>query len=72
MLVGYAPVSTAVGATTTDPQRDAVVEPGVDDERLYEDRASGQRNGRAGLSECLKPLRDGDTPGVWKLDRLRR
>ena len=72
MLVGYAPVSTAVGSRTTDPQRDAVVEAGVDDERLYEDRASGQRNDRPGLPECLESLRDGDTLRVWKLDRLRR
>ena len=41
MLVGYARVSKADGSQTTDPQRDALVEAGVDDERLYEDRASG-------------------------------
>jgi DNA invertase Pin-like site-specific DNA recombinase len=72
MLVGYAPVSTAVGSRTTDPRRDAVVEAGVDDELLHEGMESGQRDDRSGLSDCLNPLRDGDTPGVWKLDRLRR
>jgi DNA invertase Pin-like site-specific DNA recombinase len=72
MLVGYARVSKAVGSQTTDPQRDALVEAGVDDERLYEDRASGRRDDRPGLSEWLKSLRDGDTLVVWKLDRLRR
>ena len=46
--------------------------PGVDDERLYEDKASGRRDDRPGLVECLKSLRDGDTLMVWKLDRLGR
>jgi DNA invertase Pin-like site-specific DNA recombinase len=72
MLVGYARVSKADGSQTTDPQRDALLEAGVDDERLYEDRASGRRDDRPGLAECLKSLRDGDTLVVWKLDRLGR
>src|SRR5665648_964287 len=72
MLVGYARVSKADGSQTTDPQRDALVEAGVDDERLYEDRASGRRDDRPGLAECLKSLRAGDTLVVWKLDRLGR
>jgi DNA invertase Pin-like site-specific DNA recombinase len=72
MLVGYMRVSKADGSQTTDPQRDALVEAGVDDERLYEDRSSGRRDDRPGLTECLKSLRDGDTLVVWKLDRLGR
>src|SRR5665213_4613634 len=72
MLVGYMRVSKADGSQTTDPQRDALVEAGVDDERLYEDRASGRRDDRPGLAACLKSLRDGDTVVVWKLDRLGR
>jgi DNA invertase Pin-like site-specific DNA recombinase len=72
MLVGYMRVSKADGSQTTDPQRDALVEAGVEDERLYEDRASGRRDDRPGLAECLKSLRDGDTLVVWKLDRLGR
>src|SRR5450759_44749 len=72
MLVGYMRVSKADGSQTTDPQRDALVEAGVDDERLYEDRASGRRDDRPGLVACLKSLRAGDTPVVWKLDRLGR
>jgi len=70
MLVGYMRVSKADGSQTTDPQRDALVEAGVDDERLYEDKASGRLDDRPGLAECLKSLRDGDTLVVWKLDRL--
>jgi len=62
----------ADGSQTTDPQRDALVEAGVDDERLYEDKASGRRDDRPGLVSCLKSLRDGDTLVVWKLDRLGR
>src|SRR5665647_2036751 len=50
----------------------ALVEAGADDERLYEDRASGRRDARPGLAECLKSLRDGDTLVVWKFDRLGR
>jgi DNA invertase Pin-like site-specific DNA recombinase len=65
-------VSKTDGSQTTDPQRDALVEAGVDDERLYEDKASGRLDDRPGLSECLKSLRDGDTLLVWKLDRLGR
>src|SRR5674476_1017114 len=72
MLVGYMRVSKADGSQTTDAQRDALVEAGVDDERLYEDRASGRRDDRPGLAACLKPLRYGDTLVVWKLDRLGR
>ena len=45
---------------------------GVDDERLYEDKASGRRDDGPGLGECLKSLRAGDTLAVWKLDRLGR
>ncbi len=72
MLVGYARVSKADGSQTTDPQRDALLEAGVDDERLYEDRATGRRDDRPGLAACLKSLRAGDTLVVWKLDRLGR
>src|SRR5665647_1403038 len=72
MLVGYMRVSKADGSQTTDPQRDALVEAGVDDERLYEDRASGRRDDRPGLAECLKSLRAGDTLVIWKLDRFGR
>ena len=60
------------GSQTIDPQRDTLVEAGVDEERLYEDRASGWRNDRPRLAACLKSLRAGDTLMVWKLDRLGR
>jgi len=40
MLVGYMRVSKADGSQTTDPQRDALLEAGVDAEQLYQDHAS--------------------------------
>ena len=50
MLVGYMRVSKTDGSQTTDPQRDASVEASVDDERLYEDTASGRLDDRPGLA----------------------
>jgi len=72
MLVGYMRVSKADGSQTTDPQRDALLEAGLDHRHLYEDKSSGRRDERPGLAACLKSLRDGDTLVVWKLDRLGR
>ena len=54
MLVGYARVSKADGSQTTDPQRDALMAAGVDPERIYQDLASGGRDDRPGMAECLK------------------
>ncbi len=72
MLVGYMRVSKADGSQTTVLQRDALLAAGVDPDQLYDDRASGRRDDRPGLTSCLKALRDGDTLVVWKLDRLGR
>jgi DNA invertase Pin-like site-specific DNA recombinase len=65
-------VSKADGSQTTDLQRDALIEAGVEATHLYEDQASGKRDDRPGLAACLKALREGDTLVVWKLDRLGR
>ncbi|MEO9246824.1 recombinase family protein [Citricoccus nitrophenolicus] len=72
MLVGYMRVSKADGSQTTDLQRDALFEAGVEPEALYEDKASGKSDDRPHLAACLKALRAGDTLLVWKLDRLGR
>ena len=72
MLIGYARVSKADGSQLLDLQRDALLAAGVDEERLYEDRASGRRDHRPGLDACLKALQPGNTFVVWKLDRLGR
>ena len=51
---------------------DALAAAGVAPEHLYQDEASGKRDGRPGLDACLKALREGDTLYIWKLDRLGR
>ena len=72
MLIGYGRVSKADGSQTTDLQRDALLAAGVDSAHIYEDHASGKREDRPGLANCLKALRPGDTLIIWKLDRLGR
>ena len=72
MIIGYARVSKADGSQTTDLQRDALLAEGVQEKHIYEDHASGKKDDRPGLSNCLKALREGDTLIVWKLDRLGR
>lgn len=71
-LIGYVRVSKADGSQTTDLQRDALIAAGVDPEQFYEDKASGKKDDRPEVTNCLKALRDGDTLIVWKLDRLGR
>ncbi|WP_036478125.1 recombinase family protein [Nesterenkonia sp. AN1] len=71
-LIGYVRVSKADGSQTTDLQRDALVAAGVGPEQFYEDKASGKKDDRPELINCVKALRDGDTLIVWKLDRLGR
>ncbi|MBG6108631.1 DNA invertase Pin-like site-specific DNA recombinase [Frigoribacterium sp. CG_9.8] len=63
-------VSKADGSQSVDLQRDALYEASVDEQQLYQDRASGKKDDRPGLAACLKSLRDGDTLVVWKPDRL--
>ena len=72
MLIGYARVSKADGTQLLDLQVDALVAAGVEEERIYEDRASGRHDYRPGLEACLKALQPGNTFVVWKLDRLGR
>jgi DNA invertase Pin-like site-specific DNA recombinase len=72
MLIGYARVSKTDGSQTTDLQRDALLAEGVAEEQIYQDYASGKKDDRPGLENCLKALRKGDTLIVWKLDRLGR
>ena len=49
---------------------DALLAAGVDERHLFEDRASGSRDDRAGLVKALAFLKPGDCLVVWKLDRL--
>lgn len=72
MLIGYMRVSKNDGSQVLDLQRDALLDAGVDGDRIYEDLASGRKDDRPGLRECLKALQPGNTLLVWKLDRLGR
>ena len=73
MLIGYARVSKADGSQSLDLQRDALRAEGIDDPaHLYHDFASGVRDDRPGLDNCLRALRKGDILVAWKLDRLGR
>ena len=72
MLIGYARVSKADGSQLLDLQRDALIDAGVAEQRIYEDRASGRKDHRPGLEAGLKALQPGNTFVVWKLDRLGR
>ncbi len=72
MLIGYLRVSKSDGSQTTDLQRDALIENGVNPDHIYEDNASGRIDERPGLLGALKALRQGDVLIVWKLDRLGR
>lgn len=68
MLIGYARVST--DDQNLDLQRDALQAAGC--ERIFEDRVSGAKAERTGMTELLAVLRAGDTVVIWRLDRLGR
>ena len=69
-LIGYARISTIEGAQVLDRQLDALNVAGC--ERIFEDRASGAKAERPGLSACLDFLRKDDVLVVLDLDRLGR
>lgn len=68
MLIGYARVSTR--EQNLDLQLDALREAGC--EKIFEDKLSGARSERPGLSRLKDSLRPGDTVVIWRLDRLAR
>jgi DNA invertase Pin-like site-specific DNA recombinase len=68
MLLGYARVST--DDQNLDLQRDALRATGC--EKLFEDRLSGAKAARPGLTLLLEVARTGDVIVVWRLDRLGR
>lgn len=65
MLIGYARVSKADGSQLLDLQRDALIEAGVDSERIYENKASGRKDHRPGLDACMKALQPGNSLVIW-------
>ena len=68
MLIGYARVSTQ--DQNLELQQEALIKAGC--QKLFEDKVSGTRADRPGLSKALEMLREGNTLVVWKLDRLGR
>jgi DNA invertase Pin-like site-specific DNA recombinase len=72
MKIGYARVSKSDGSQTLDLQIDALISEGIDESKIYTDKASGKKDDRPGLLSCLKSLRKGDVLVVWKLDRIGR
>jgi len=72
MLIGYMRVSSDSDRQSTDLQRDALLKAGVDVRNIFEDRASGAKDDRAGLGKALQYVNPGDVLVVWKLDRLGR
>jgi DNA invertase Pin-like site-specific DNA recombinase len=50
MLIGYARVSKADGSQSLDLQKDALLQAGVSEDRIYKDRVSGKSAKRAGLT----------------------
>jgi DNA invertase Pin-like site-specific DNA recombinase len=72
MLVGYMRVSSESERQTTNLQKDALLQAGVDQRHIFEDKASGAKDQRLGLQKALAFLQPGDCLVVWKLDRLGR
>lgn len=68
MLIGYARVSTQ--DQNLELQREALTKAGC--QKVFEDKVSGTRVDRPGLTKAQEILREGDTLVVWKLDRLGR
>jgi DNA invertase Pin-like site-specific DNA recombinase len=72
MLIGYMRVSSLTDRQNTDLQRDALLAAGVDERHIFEDKVSGSKKERPGLTKVLDYLKSGDVLVIWKLDRLGR
>ena len=70
--IRYIRVSKSDGSKSLDLQLDALINAGVDWKRIYKDLASGRKDHRPGLENCLKALQPGNNLVIWKLDRLGR
>jgi len=68
MMIGYARVSTQ--DQNLELQAEALEKVGC--KKIFDDKISGNKAERPGLSKALEMLREGDTFVVWKLDRLGR
>lgn len=72
MKMGYVRVSKADGTQSLDLQLDALSTAGIPLPDIYQEKASGAKEDRPELENCIRALRPGDTLVVWKLDRLGR
>lgn len=72
MLIGYIRVSSDNEKQNTDLQKDALIKDGVDPRHIFEDKISGVKKDRIGLTKLIDFVKEGDTVVVWKLDRLGR
>ncbi len=68
MLIGYARVSSK--DQNLDLQIEALRRAAC--KKIFDDKITGSRAERPGLTKTLEALREGDTLVVWKLDRLGR
>jgi len=68
--VGYVRVSTR--EQHLDRQHDALTESGLTIDRVFEDKSTGRKFDRAGLTALLDYVREGDVVVVASLDRLGR
>jgi DNA invertase Pin-like site-specific DNA recombinase len=69
-LYGYARVSTLDQKLET--QRAALLDAGVPERHIFDDKKSGRTLDREGLERVLRVMRRGDTFVVWRFDRLAR
>lgn len=65
-------ISKGGGDQSLDLQYDALKKFGVTEDRIYQDIASGKKDDRPGLKECLKALQPCNTLVIFTLDRLGR
>lgn len=70
MLIGYIRVSTA--SQRYDRQLDQLVEYGVDERNIYEEKISGTKSDRPELNRMLDGLKEGDVVVVADLTRISR
>src|SRR6056297_1442009 len=69
-IIGYARVSTI--GQSLEAQLKALTGAGVEDEHLFQEKASAVKRDRPALESMLKHARKGDTVVVTKVDRIAR